>query len=251
MNARPLLVPFVLLGLACAGGKPPDGDLPGGNGDGNGDGNGGDDSVTDDSGGGPGRLCPAYTGLGYEGRSWEWSYTPEFEDELGYSSTWTVQTQSVDGDRVTTRSVGEIDHPSYQRYEWTILSTYRCDDDGAWFLGFSQETDYRIEGTDYWANTTITYTEPYLVMPAGAGEGDSWTSTYAGMSTTETGSSGPTSQDFEGGYTGSLHAHGDVTVPAGTFQVLEIRYDGEPSGWVDSDAGSVQSVSSHLVAYSP
>jgi hypothetical protein len=251
MKLRYLVVPLAILGLACGGGRGETGDLPG-NGNGNGNGNGGDDSVADDSGGGgPGRLCPAYTGLGFEGRSWAWEYTPETVQSSGTDSSWAVTTHSINGDEVVTRSVGELEHPSYDRYDWTMTSTYRCDDEGAWLLSYSQRVDLRSGSTEYWLESDGRYTRPYLVMPAGAGEGDSWTVDYEGVVDQTTSYSDPTSTEFDGSYTMSLHAYGDIDVPAGRFQALELRVDGDPSSWVDQDAGAVETVNSYLVDYSP
>ncbi|MCP4807891.1 MAG: hypothetical protein GY913_24775 [Proteobacteria bacterium] len=252
MRLRHALIPIALTALACGGGRSADtgedeprGGLFGGGGgnDDTQDSFGGDDTDPGGGNGGITRHCPKYSGFMDSGAEWKWAYTAEYEQETGQaydSTTWVHSVDDVgDAYKVVIKSEGELEHPSYERYESSTSSTYECDDDGAWLVRSDTDLVYQISGQS--AQTieqTVRYTDPLLVMIWDVEDGSSWDASYA-YEVTQNGST--TDYEYEATYV--VSDHDDVTVPAGTFKnVLKVKAQGQDYYWVvDKDAGTVWS----------
>ncbi|MBN1336378.1 MAG: hypothetical protein JXB39_10495 [Deltaproteobacteria bacterium] len=165
--------------------------------------------------------CCVHSGLRNVGGTWRWAFTEDHEQATGESGSWT-RTLERDGERrqVTEKGV-TYDHRTGMEVCWTAVFTYVCDGGGVWIV--HSETEYTYEsGTvagDGWSDTT--YTDPGRVMPRWIEMGSTWTQRAGGTIRSEA-----SIVDFSYTTEYAVTDTGPITVPAGTFDTLEVEWTG-------------------------
>lgn len=166
-------------------------------------------------------VCPAWSGLSVEGQTWSWE---RFADDVA----WEASLETLDAENVSLVTDDNV-------------STYRCDDEGAWALE-------RREGDDtLW--TKWSFDPPYLVVPRSLEVGSAWASNAAwnlvrSDGTTEVGSA---STQFY------VEAEVESVVPAGSFSALQVRVmadAGTDSWYFARDVGVVLTDTDQLLGMS-
>lgn len=229
----------LLLGLACAGA-------------------GGDDTAMDtdsdaqDTGAPFVSPCPAYSGIQSPGTTWSWETTDAYFDQSEGRRRETLQVERIDGATVVISSSGSFESPYYDAYTWSGTTTYLCDDQGLWVVGSVTDLDFTQEGETTESHVEITYTTQPLLIPAGLQAGDSWSSVSEGVQTYSDSNGYDTESPVVSALEYSVHAADPVTVPAGTFDVLEVRTESGHVWFSASDAGRVMTPDyDHLLAWTP
>lgn len=155
-------------------------------------------------------VCPAWSGLSVEGQRWSWE---RFADDLA----WEATIETLEAENVSVASGDSV-------------STYRCDEDGAWAV------ERRAGDDATWSKWR--FDPPYLVVPRSLEVGSAWTSEVAwnlirSDGTTEVGSA---STQFY------VEAEVESVVPAGSFSALQVRVlsdEGGDSWYFARDVGVV------------
>ncbi|MCP4808369.1 MAG: hypothetical protein GY913_29570 [Proteobacteria bacterium] len=138
-------------------------------------------------------------------------------DELA-SGAWTRTVERA-GQDVVTRRTGQVVSQDDNSVGFVDERTYRCDDEGVWWLG----RELTLELPDRTSIESTVWEEPPLVLRAGAGAADSWSGHEVYVLTINGEPDAPFSQDYEIELGPPLL----LTVPAGTFEVLEWRKGGQ------------------------
>ncbi len=201
----------------------------------------------------PAGPCPPHAGFGRLGTVRTWRTSAAYEAQNGVSATWTLTP-------IRFTPEGEV----RLRYEgvWpgqggestlTFESDFRCDSEGAWQLATSQTNTWSGDGTTH--HTDLTYVEPLLVMKHDLAPGDSWTTSHAYVSEHWSSTDPePTVQEGEATLRYDVGGAAAVTVPAGTFEVLDLTsttlgVESPPSTWeTHGGVGMVRSPTAELIA---
>lgn len=190
----------------------------------------------------------AVTHVGAEGVS---RYTAAAESTLGYGGTTTTTTESYDagsGVGVMT-SYTDVSGRSFAWYRSWSTSTYRCDADGLWYVGYTMEWEYLTpDGYAGSGSMVYTYDDGYLGLPADLDVGARWSARGTGTYT------GDVSGTFAYDVTGEVLEEDAVTVDAGTFDALRVRMtydDTSAEQWLAPDVGAVKSEFLELESWVP
>jgi hypothetical protein len=230
-------LPLALL-LAC----PPveEGDKPGDESDADTDADSDADSDADADADADG-PCPAYSGFGAVGTTWEYEYTG------GAAGTYTSTVATIEGGAIELVGEGETTSGGYTT-TFTSSTWFECDAEGAWLVSSHSDnvTDVGDSTVESWSDAT--YDPPALLIPSGLAVGVQWETAYVGESTTNTG--GPYAFDFT--YSYEVTEETSVTVPAGTYTTLHAVGSADSSStefWADRNVGTVKSSGTELVSY--
>ncbi len=190
-------------------------------------------------------ACGAWSGI--EGVGTSWSYDVADGDLSGTVDNEITAYDASTG-LVTTLSVSALTGVDYS-LDSTTTSEYRCDGDGMWLL--TQYTEYAMDyaGTPIDGWTDSSYDPPALLLPVDIAVGDSWTTSYTGV--TETSMTDP--DTFSSTVQQTVVEERNVTVPAGTYDTMYVEYTGDGDGftYIARGVGQVKSNITELTSYQP
>jgi hypothetical protein len=196
-------------------------------------------------------VCGGYAGLRAVGQTWSWRFDEEQAAEIGAGTWTTTLTAFTTGDTrtdftVSTDAVYAVE--GFDEYTTTTTTTGYCDADGVWSLGSTGHTHYVFDGRAGEIDGTTTYDAPRLSLPAGLGPGSTWTVEESGTTTT----TGVPDNNFSNSYDYEAGEIVSVTVPAGTYDALEVVGSTDRnqfSFWLDYQVGAVATDTTELVSY--
>ncbi len=195
----------------------------GGSGDG-GAGDGGADGGSGDGGGGGGGDCSNVFPVDQTGASWRYIYTGPTTGSwtqvaVGMETYKGAEAWRIDG-------TGNIEGTGYTQ-SWTMATWYSCGSEGVKILGSEMTYEGTSGSSGYSGWTTTSYTTPPLVSPKNLAEGDSWTASYEGSTTSSAGGETP----FSYSQTSTVTGTDSVTVEAGSFDTLVVQYSGSGAAY--------------------
>jgi hypothetical protein len=215
-------------------------------------------SGLDDSGpwtGSPPSGCPEYTGVDRVGAAFVWESTDTYFELTGERLRHTT-TPRPDGSGVVGAvgvfHLGELESPDHDPSTWVGSSDYHCGSRGLRLRSTYREVTSTLDGVSTTTSVRTTYTREPLVIPLGLSAGDTWDAVAEGTRVRTDAAGQETESPVSSSMTYTAFEADDVTVPAGTFQVLEIRSSDGDVHFVTPEIGPVLvSDHLHLVDWSP
>lgn len=187
-------------------------------------------------------LCPGWSGL-HPGATNTRHTTSQWTNTMG-SDIELVATVALVGEEVvrTRTLVGTVPGATI---DWESVERFRCDEGGAWFLGFetmertTNDTDGQVSESTY----TVSYSidQPYFPRTIAAGDNTTVTVSYSIND----------GAPQEESYPFIVHDLVDVTVPAGTYQAWELTLPlATDRAWYADPEGLVLDHAYELTAFS-
>ena len=178
-------------------------------------------------------ACPSL--MGFQDRDQEWVVHELSEDAA--SGGWS-RTVRVDQDVVTVARVGHVVSHDGAEIGLEDVRTYLCDDEGVWWT----ERALQLELPDRTSIEHTLWEIPPLMMRWDAAPGDMWTGNERYVLTIN----GEPDAPLEQAYAVELGGAVSLTVPAGTFEVVEWR-KGALVELLAPDLGVIRDLDGHLV----
>ncbi len=108
----------------------------------------------------------------------EWRYAAAADGEYGPEGWRTVRTSgSQEWESATAFMVefsAELDYETVESYAISGREAWVCDEDGSWFLGREQSTEWVDGDEDGSDSYTLLLAEPVLIVPSEPAVGDAW-----------------------------------------------------------------------------
>ena len=194
--------------------------------------------------------CGPWSGVRRVGTKWEVRATESYETRFGWTGGGTVEVVGDAPDETVLHYLATFEgSESYFTLDRT--ETWRCDEQGAWWLRSDVKTEGRSGSADIGLASVRTFSPGWLVRPAALEAGLVWNDAF--VLTTATEGFEATTADVTCASVAGEET--ERTVAAGTFTAIQLQVACEGAGaadpWLAMGTGQIDDGDVELVSYQP